>query len=84
MSRRTIVFALLLAAAVAFLVFVNAPFRPGSSLSEQEKLEMTTRTPADRARKCEEKIDRIQSWLPELMRKYTSDARRSRCWDDVD
>jgi hypothetical protein len=84
MSGRIIAFALLLAAAVAFLVFVNAPFRQSSSLSEQEKLEMTERRPTDRARKCEEKIDRIQSWLPELLRKYTSDARRDKCWADVD
>jgi len=84
MSGRIVVFALLLAAAVAFLVFVNAPFRQSSSLSEQEKLEMTERRPAERARKCEERIDRIQSWLPEFVRRYTSDARRSKCWDDVD
>ena len=75
---------LLLAAAVAFLVFVNAPFRQSSSLSEQERLEMTERRPADRARKCEAKIDRIQSWLPEFVRKYVSDAKRNKCWDDVD
>jgi len=84
MSGRIVVFVILLAAAVAFLVFVNAPFRQSSSLSEQEKLEMTERRPADRARKCEEKIDKIQSWLPEFVRKYAFDAKRNKCWDDVD